>query len=602
MTLARRPAALFAATLLAACGGGSTTIQSPPTPMHGTAAELSPDARRWVETTLASLTLRERVGQLIMPWVSGEYVALDSPEFDELRQWVERDGVGGLVISVGMPHSYAAKLNAAQGLARVPLLVTSDMENGPGMRMGGIYSFPHLIPQGGGTVFPPLMALGAAGSDSLAYELGRVLGHEARAVGVHMTFGPVLDVNSNPLNPIINTRSFGEDPALVGRLAVAYIRGAREAGLMTTGKHFPGHGDTEVDSHIDLPFISASRERLDRIELPPFRTAIREGVDAIMTAHVAVTGVEGPDAPPATLSPRFGTTVLREELGFQGLLFTDAMDMGAIAKRFGTAEPLLLALEAGADVLLMPIGVAGAVEVVVDAVQSGRIGEQRIEASVRRVLEAKARAGLHRNREVDVLTVDRVVGTRAHQQVARTIAERSITLARDERAMVPFAPSARRILSVTYAEPGDPAAGRAFASEMGDEGLEVESARVDDRTPEAELATLRERAAAADLVVVGVYVSPREFAGSVSAGGAVAAWVERLAATGAPVVVVSFGSPYLLRYFPSTPAYMLAWGGADASQRAAARALLGRAPITGTLPVSLPPHFRVGDGLQRTNE
>src|SRR5688572_1505905 len=221
----------------------------------------------WVNRTLHSLTLREKVGQMMMPWIGGHYVAIDSEDFDTLAAWVERDGIGGLVISVGMPLSYAAKLNALQRRAKVPLLVGSDMENGPGMRMAGIYSFPHLLPQGGGTEFPSAMALGATGSDSLAYELGRATAREARAVGVHMNFAPVLDVNSNPANPIINTRAFGEDPQAVARLAVAYMRGARAGGLLTTGKHFPGHGDTQTDSHIDLPTIPANRARLDSVEL-----------------------------------------------------------------------------------------------------------------------------------------------------------------------------------------------------------------------------------------------------------------------------------------------------------------------------------------------
>jgi beta-N-acetylhexosaminidase len=595
------PGALLLPILLAGClapPGARSPLPSAPMQQHPHAP--SAEALRWVEETLASLSLRERVAQLMMPWVGGEYAALDSPEFDEVRRWVEEDRVGGLIVSVGLPHSYAAKINAAQALAAVPLLVTSDMENGPGMRMAGIFSFPHLLPQGGGTVFPPLMALGATGSDSLSYELGRVLGREARAVGVHLTFGPVLDVNSNPSNPIINTRSFGEDPALVARLAGAYIRGARDEGLMTTGKHFPGHGDTEVDSHIDLPFISATRERLDRVELPPFRAAVADGVDAIMTAHIAMTGIEGADARPATLSPHFGTRLLREEIGFQGLLFTDALDMGAIARRFGTSEPLVLALEAGADVLLMPVGVTQAIETVVAAVESGRLTRERIDLSVRRILHAKARAGLHRERRVDLLAVDRVVGVRAHQEVARTIAERSLTLVRDEPGRFP-ARGARRIAAVTYADAGSPTAGRGFGEELAALGAEVVAARVDDRTTAAEFAAVRERLRGADLVVVSAYVSPREGAGSVGAGGGFPRWVETLAADGVPLVVASFGSPYLLRYFPSVPTFLVAWGGADVSQRAAARALLGRIPVTGTLPIALPPDHPVGAGIRIEN-
>jgi beta-N-acetylhexosaminidase len=570
------------------------------TPTLHAAGALPAHAREWVDATLGSLSLRERVAQLIMPWVGGEYAAQDSPEFDELRRWVEVDRVGGLIISVGMPHSYAAKLNAAQRMAGVPLLVAADMENGPGMRMGGIYSLPHLLPQGGGTTFPSLMAFGAAGSDSLAYELGRILGREARAVGVHLTFGPVLDVNSNPTNPIINTRSFGEDPALVSRLATAYIRGARDAGLMTTGKHFPGHGDTEVDSHIDLPFIGATRERLDRVELPPFRAAVEAGVDAMMTAHIAMTGIEGPNAAPATLSPEFGVRLLRDEMGFGGLLFTDAMDMGAITRRYGTAEPLILALEAGADVLLMPIGVTAAIETVVAAVESGRIPASRIDLSARRVLEAKARLELHRMREVDFRAVDRVVGTRAHRRVAREVAERSITLARDDRGLLPFDASVRRVLSVTYAEIADPVAGRAVDRALSDAAIEVESVRVDDRTTEAEFAALRARAAGFDRVLVGAYVSWRESRGTVETRAAFGQFVEQLAGAGVPVVAVSFGSPYLLTSFPGVPTYVLAWGGAEVSQRAAVRALRGEVPITGTMPVSVPPHLDVGAGLRRT--
>ncbi|HXV17594.1 MAG TPA: glycoside hydrolase family 3 N-terminal domain-containing protein, partial [Gemmatimonadaceae bacterium] len=231
----------------------------------GATTPLSKEDSAWVEATMRSLSPRDRVAQLIMPWVPGEYAAVGSPEYEQVRKWVQDDKVGGLVLSIGMPLSYAAKLNHMQRLANVPLLVTSDMENGTGMRMGNIYAFPSLLPQGGGTVFPPVMALGATRSEDLAYRLGKVLGSEARAVGVHMNFGPVLDVNANPLNPIINVRSFGEDPVLVEKLSAAYIRGAREEGLMTTGKHFPGHGDTETDSHIGLPTIRANRAHLDSV-------------------------------------------------------------------------------------------------------------------------------------------------------------------------------------------------------------------------------------------------------------------------------------------------------------------------------------------------
>jgi beta-N-acetylhexosaminidase len=579
-------------------GCARSAVSVPTTPPRPIGA-LSSEQRDWVERTLASLSLHEKVGQMVMPWIGGEYLAIDSDAFGSLAAWVEREGVGGFVVSVGLPHSYAAKINELQRRAKVPLLIASDMENGPGMRMAGIYSFPHLLPQGGGTEFPPAMALGATGSDTLAHELGRVLAREARAVGVHITFGPVLDVNSNPANPIINTRSFGEDPGLVARLATAYIRGAREGGLLTTGKHFPGHGDTESDSHIDLPAIRGDRARLDSIELAPFRQAVSAGVDGIMTAHIAVVGVEGSEAPPATLSRYFMTGVLRDEMRFRGILFTDAMNMGAVVKRYGEGDALLRAIDAGADVLLMPLDVQRAVETVAAAVASGRIGEARIDASVRRILVAKALAGLGRQRFVDLEAVDDNVGIRAHTELARRIAERSITLARDERGLVPLAPESNRVLSITFAGTRDPIAGAAFDRELSAAGRTVISARADARSSSAELEALRTESDYAGVVIVSMYVSPVEFAGSIAASGAFPEFVQSLVAAGKNVVLVSFGSPYLLASVPNVPAYLLAWGGAEVSQVAAARALGGAAPITGRLPVSIPPFHPSGHGIPR---
>ena len=338
-----------------------------------------------MDETLSELTLRERIGQLVIPWIPGSYASSTDPEFLEIERWVAEEGIGGVAISIGLPLSYASKLNRLQDTAHVPLLVTSDFENGgPGMRINHAYALPSLLPQGGGTSFPPTMAFGAIGDPEYAYEYGRITALEARALGVHLNFAPVLDVNSNPENPIINTRSFGEDPAAVARLGIAYIRGARAGGVLTTAKHFPGHGDTRTDSHIELPVVTADRDRLDTLELVPFQAAVDEGVDAVMTAHVAVPAVLGSDAPPATLSPYFLTDVLRGEMGFRGLLFTDALRMGAITRMYGSGEASVLALEAGSDVLLVPEDVGGAIAAVETAVLAGRITRARIDESVRR--------------------------------------------------------------------------------------------------------------------------------------------------------------------------------------------------------------------------
>jgi len=578
--------------------GSRTRMLGPANP--GAAAPLSTADRAWIERTLSALTLREKISQLVMPWVGGDYVAVGSPEFEQVRKWVEEDQVGGLVLSIGLPLSYAAKLNEFQSLAKTPLLIASDMENGPGMRLGGIYALPSLLPQGGGTVFPPVMALGATGSEELAYKLGQVLGTEARAIGVHLAFGPVLDVNSNPLNPIINTRSFGESPELVSRLARAYIRGAHSRGLLTTGKHFPGHGDTDVDSHIDLPTIRANRAHMDSVDLPPFRSAVTDGVDAIMTAHIAVVGIEGDSAGPATLSRGFMTGILRDEMRFNGVLFTDAMTMGGVAKRYGATEPLLMAIEAGADVLLMPRSVPVAIETVLNAVESGRISPARIDASVRRVLIAKAHAGLRQGRLVDLNAVGRIVAIPAHTQVAEEVASRSITLAQDRLNLVPLPrDSTKRVLSITYADAADLVAGRAFNPVIEERLPATTTVRVDSRTSEAEYAALRAQADSAHLLLVSAYVSPREFAGNIGTHQAFSQFVEGQALSGKPIIVISLGSPYLLSAFPSVSSYLLAWGGNPISQRAAALAVLGEREIDGRLPISLPPGLTFGAGLHR---
>jgi beta-N-acetylhexosaminidase len=576
---------------------GSTRFLGASTP--GAFSQLSAADARWVNATLASLSLREKVAQLVMPWVPGEYAAVGSPGYEQLRKWVEEDRIGGLVISIGLPHSYAAKLNHMQRLAKVPLLVASDMENGTGMRLANIYALPSLLPQGGGTVFPPVMALGATRSEDLAFKLGEVLGSEARAVGVHINFGPVLDVNSNPLNPIINTRSFGEEPAMVAKLADAYIRGARASGLMTTGKHFPGHGDTDADSHLELPAVRGDRAHLDAVDLPPFRAAVAEGIDGIMTAHIAATALLGAYAPPATLAPYFMTDVLRREMSFKGLLFTDAMTMAGVAKRYGATEPLVLALEAGADVLLMPRNVTDAINTVMAALASGRLKESRIDESVRRILAAKAKAGLRTGRLVNLEKVDEVVNVPANAAVAKEVAERSITLARDARRLVPLNPAMRRILSITYAESSDLIASRTFNDELRSAGYDVATASGDDRTTAEEYQAIRNRADSADIVVASIYVSPREFSGSIGAKTGFSSLIGALATAGKPLVAISFGSPYVLTAFPAVPAYVLAWGGAPISQRAAAAALLGTIAITGKLPISLPPFHALGTGIDR---
>lgn len=585
------------ALMLAACGPGDraraeaaqrdTTPAAAPEPPRIPPLQTDSAGQAWVEQTLAGMNLRQRVAQLVFPWISGQSLAANPSERDRMLAWVSRDQVGGLIVSTGTPASLAAKLNAAQMRAGVPLLIVSDLETGPGMRLNP-----------GGTMMPPSMAFGAAGDTALARQAGRATGEEARAVGIHMTLGPLFDVNSNPANPIINVRSFGESPETVARMGTAWMRGAREAGLLSAGKHFPGHGDTRVDSHVGLPQVSGDSARLHAVEMAPFGTAVRAGIDAILVGHIAAVGLEGPNAPPASLSPRMIGDELRGRLGFEGLVFTDALNMGGVTRAFSVSEASIRALIAGADVLLQPPGHPAVIDNIVAAVEAGRIPRARIDEAARRVLRAKAAAGLHRGARIETAAVAGRVGTDPHRETARQVAERSITLARDARNLVPLRPGAR-VLHVTYTETARGSAGATLNSSLAGGGATViEHVRVGPSTSAATFASLRSRAAAADVVVASVAVSPVQYR-ALGIGGGFGPWVEGLSAAGRPVVVVSLGSPYLLESFPSVPAYLLAWSNAGVSERAAARALLGQIPIRGKLPVGLPPFHRAGEGIDR---
>ncbi|HEX6372623.1 MAG TPA: glycoside hydrolase family 3 N-terminal domain-containing protein [Longimicrobium sp.] len=539
----------------------------------------------WVERTLATLTLRQRVAQLVFPWISGRSSSADPEEQRQMLEWVARDQVGGLIVSTGTPAALAGKLNAAQTRAGVPLLIVSDLETGPGMRLSP-----------GGTRMPPAMAFGAADDTALARQAGRATGAEARAVGIHLTLGPVLDVNSNPANPIINVRSFGESPERVARLGAAWLQGARETGLLSVGKHFPGHGDTHVDSHVGLAQISGDSARLARVELAAFAGAMRAGMDGVLVGHIAAVGIEGPGAPPASLSPRI-VGMLRGPMQFRGIVFTDALNMGGVTRRYSVTEASILALLAGADALLQPPGHPAVIDGIVAAVESGRIPRARIDEAARRVLTAKAAAGVHRAARVDAAAVEGAVGTEAHRELARQVAARSITLARDRDGAVPLRAGAR-VLHVTYTDNGRGSGGAVLQGELSAGGVTAEHVRVGPSTPAATFASLRERAAAADVVVASIAIAPFQYR-SLGIGGGLPGFVEALSASGKPVVAVSLGSPYLLDAFPSVPAYLLAWDTSAAAETAAARALLGAIPITGRLPVSLPPHHRAGEGLDR---
>lgn len=553
----------------------------------------------WAEETLAGLTLRQKVGQMMMPFILGDFAPKGTASHDRMARLVEEAEVGGVIVSVGSPTDVAVKLNDLQGHAAVPLLVGSDLETGPGFRLSGAVHSPTNIVLGGATQFPNLMALGAADNAGLAYEMGRITALEARAVGIHLPFAPVLDVNNNPDNPIINVRSFGEDPEQVARLGTSFVRGLQEHGGIATGKHFPGHGDTGVDSHLSLPVIQATRERMDSVELRPFRAAVDAGMGAIMTAHITVPALNGGNGDPSTLSPAVMTDLLRTEMGFDGLLVTDAMDMGAIDRGWGREEATIRAVEAGADIILMPPSPEVAIDALLSAVSEGRIPEARIDASVRRILLTKERMGLHRRPTVALERVPEVVGIPSHTAVADRVARESITLLRNAGSLLPLLGTRNaRVVSLSYKREADLLAGRYFNGALRDRYRRLSTVEVNRDSDPAIYEEVLEDARRASLVVVSIYVTAVSYSGSVAIPEETSAFIEALAGEGIPHVVVSFGNPYLIREFPSVGTYLLAYSGSPVSQRAAAAALFGEIPIQGRLPTRIPPLFEIGDGIQ----
>jgi beta-N-acetylhexosaminidase len=528
-------------------------------------------------------------------------------------------------MSVGSPIEIAETLNALQRLSNVPLLVGADLEFGAGYRARGGYFLPNAIDLGGATIFPPEMGIGATRDSSLAYEQGRITALEGRALGIHVAFAPILDVNNNPANPVIGIRSFSEDPRLAAALGAAEVRGLQEHGMLATGKHFPGHGDTDQNSHLTLPTITVSRARLDTIELVPFRAAMDAGLGALMTAHIALPAIIGDSSTPATLSPRIMTDLLRRELGFHGILFTDAMDMNGVLANvrsgrpgqtlegtygtinsIGIAEACKRAIEAGADVLLMPSDVPAAIDAVVAGIQEGRFTQARIDSSVRRLLVAKERAGLNRRRLVDLDSIRSIVGDSSNTAIAALAAEKSITLAKDSLRLVPLAQAGgrtTRILIITLAHRSDLGAGVSFVSElrrgMG-AGARMRAEYVNPDDPGANFGRLLAAADSVDLVIVGSYLAPSYAAASAGTAAPVIDFIHALTRRRSNTILVNFGNPYLFQQVPEISTYVVAWGGFPLSQRAAARALLGATPITGLLPISIPPSLRFGAGETRS--
>ena len=553
---------------------------------------------RWTDSVLASLSLREKAAQIVWPSVYGDFVSGDSPQWRRLTAYIQKEKVGGFTISVGSPTEVAAKLNALQSMSQVPLLFGADLEAGAGFRARGGYFVPNAIDLGGAIVFPPEMAVGATRDTTLAYEQGKLTAIEGRALGIHIAYAPVLDVNNNPDNPVINTRSYGEDPELDARLGVAFIHGVQDHGMIATGKHFPGHGDTGVNSHLALPVVTVSRSRLDTVELVPFRAAVNGGVGAIMSFHGAMPALDSSNVP-GTLSPKVLTALLRGELGFKGIIISDAMDMRGVLDQYGSDEAVKRAISAGIDVLIQPLDVSQTIDAVVAGVREGRYTEARLDSSVRRVVETKRRLGLGQRKLVDLNALRFLVGDSSNLLIARRVAEKSITLVRDSLRQVPIVRGPAKVLSITLARRADLGAGNAFNAELrvGLPNLRTEFMATEDAP--LNFPRLIAAADSADVTIVGSYVGQNWDAVTASAPQAFATFVQTLVQRGRKPIVIAFGNPYLLQQLPSIGAYLVAWGGFPVSQTAAARALLGSSAISGHLPISIPPYASRGTGIER---
>jgi beta-N-acetylhexosaminidase len=577
--------------------------------------EPSSKALKWANDQLRKMSLEEKIGQLISVGVNATFLNQDSDAYRALKHHIEDNKVGGIILFRGPVYESVILVNRMQQLARYPLLISADLEAGAGMRFDDTVNFPWN------------MAVGATGNPEYARRQGEITAREARALGVQQIFAPVVDVNNNAANPVINVRSYGEDPAAVARFAAAFTEGAQAAGAIATAKHFPGHGDTAVDSHRGLPEINVGRERLNTVEFVPFQASVNAGVGSVMVGHIALPQidatavkplpenvkskptdtdedgeiVEEKAAMPATMSPVIGN-ILRKDLKFSGLIVTDALSMSGLTIYFTQEEAAVRALEADADMLLKPADVDAAFRGVRAAVKSGRITEQRVEESARRILAAKYDLGLVDQRITPIETIDRVVGSKDVVKLAAEIAEHAVTLVRDEDKLVPLKnlrPDARVFnLAITNGDDRNWIA-NAFVSKLNRSGVKVETVVLDERSTDLEVQKAVESAKSADLVLASLYGRVRS--GQVSSVGipdAGAHALSALIAAKTPVVAISFGNPYLLQSFPGLRTYLVAYGDMPSLQQAVARALVGEIDVVGKLPISLPGLYPKGTGIQ----
>ncbi len=550
-------------------------------------ATATPDGPAWVEQTLSSMTLEEKAAQLVHVWSLLPYHAEDSEEWQGLVRLVRDRKIGGLIASIGDVYAYPVQLNKLQALAKVPLLIGADFEWGVGMRIRR------------STTFPRSMAVGATRNPRYAYEVGRITAVEGRALGIHQNYAPTADVNNNAKNPVINTRAFGDDVSLVTDMSVAFTNGTQDGGMISTAKHFPGHGDTDVDTHLGLSTLSFSRARLDTFELTPFRELIKAGVRSVMVGHLAVPVLDSAAQTPATVSEKITTGLLQQELGFDGLIVTDAMVMQGVASRYHPGEAVILALKAGVDLVLMPVDADVAIDAIVAAVRRGELSEARIERSVRKLLAAKQQAGLDHDRFVDVSKVASIINRREHQIMALEIARKAVTVLGNGSSLVPLSKvDKRRIADVVITDEVDPEDGVQFDRYLkGRWDGPVDFLQLDPSSNVTAFDSVVARAKRADIVIVQLHLFTRSGAMSGFVDPKQTALVKRLAELKKPMIGVSFGNPYVAADLPPFDTYVCGYSDGDVMQQAMAEVLFAEEPASGRLPVTIPGRYSYGAGL-----
>jgi len=589
-----------------------------PGPIH-----LDRDGEKWAERTLSKLSPEEKVGQLFMISVLAEFLNINSPEYLQLRDSMRKYHIGSFVMTVrwdppflyrNQPCEAAALLNRLQRDSKLPLLIAADFERGVTMRLHGATEFPHA------------MAFGAAGKLEYAEAFGRITAQEARAIGVHWNFFPDADVNSNPANPIINTRSFGEDPQQVGDFVAAYIRAARASGMLTTAKHFPGHGDTATDSHLSLAQVTGDRARLQAVELLPFRKAIEAGVDSVMVAHVTVPALDPDPDRVATTSPAVVTGLLKQNLGFKGIVVTDALDMAGLTRLYATnlGRAAVDAFKAGNDLLIIPADLDASYQAVLAALRKGEISSERLNMSVLKILKAKASLNLHKTRLVNLEALSEIVGKPENLAQGQQISDDAITLVRDNGKLLPLKRSGtvtaglpyqrveevrNRVVAVIFSEDVRTESGRMLESQIKSRVPDANVMYVDPRIATALSDDVLKAVDQAQAVIAAVYIVPTAGkavkgvngpANSVVLSDASGGLLQKVLDHAAErTIVLAMGNPYLAQDFPSVQNYLCTFSNASVSEVSAVKALFGEIAIRGHLPVSIPDIARRGTGIER---